>query len=75
MRTKEYVWCQNKDNMGGATGYILNLKGNLTDSTVWNTGETGDSSSSILVYLFLQHAVHNCSTWMTSCVQFEKNEG
>ena len=42
MRTKEYVWCQNKDNMGGATGYILNLKGNLTDSTVWNTGETGD---------------------------------
>ena len=31
--------------------------------------------SSILVYLFLQHVVHICSTWMTSCVQFEKTEG
>ena len=31
--------------------------------------------SSIHVYLFLQHVVHNCSTWMTSCVQFEKKEG
>ena len=33
------------------------------------------NKSSILVYLFLQHAVHFCSTWMTSCVQFVKNEG
>ena len=31
--------------------------------------------SSILVYLFLQHAVLFCSIWLTSCVQFEKNRG
>ena len=33
------------------------------------------SYSSIHVYLFCLHVVHICSTWMTSCVQFEKIEG
>ena len=33
------------------------------------------SDSSILVYHFCKHAQHFCSTWMTSRMQFEKNEG
>ena len=31
--------------------------------------------SSIHVYHFCLHVVHICSTWMTSCMQFEKIEG
>ena len=31
--------------------------------------------SSILVYHFCKHAQHFCSTWMTSQMQFETNEG
>ena len=31
--------------------------------------------SSILVYHFCKHAQDFCSTWMTSRMQFEKNEG
>ena len=27
------------------------------------------------MYLFLQHAVQICPTWMTSCIQFIKTEG
>ena len=27
------------------------------------------------VNLFLQHVAQICTTWMTSCVQFEKTEG
>ena len=27
---------------GMDVSYLLNLRDNLTDSTVWNTGETGD---------------------------------
>ena len=32
-------------------------------------------SSILLVYHFCLHAQHFCSTWMTSCMQFEKIEG
>ena len=34
-----------------------------------------ETLSSIHVYLFLQHAVQIFSTWMRSCMQFEKTEG
>ena len=42
---------------------------------IFGGGLVSPGVSSILVYLFLQHVVHICSTWMTSCVQLEKNEG
>ena len=63
---------------GRAIGLLI-LLGNSSygsSTTVINVGAGAwNNKSSILVYLFLQHVVHICSTWMTSCVQFEKNEG